>query len=74
MAATIGPLLIKVAQLAVKRALLVYFVKLTGALFGHLGKFHSHDAEARGVDHLEDVADVARAHGVGFDHGKCSVA
>jgi hypothetical protein len=38
-----------------------------------LGHFHGHNAETGSVDHLEDIPDVAGAHGVGLNHGKSAI-
>jgi len=55
-------------EFAIEGAFFVDFVKFAGFFEAEFGEFHCHDAEACGVDHLKDVADVACAHRVGLDH------
>ncbi len=61
------------AKFAVEGALFVYGIKFAGFFEAEFGEFHRHDAEACGVDHLKDVADVAGAYGVGLDHREGTV-
>jgi hypothetical protein len=57
-------------QFPVEGARAVHGVELTGLLGAHPRVFHRADAETGRADHLEDVADMPVAHGVGLDHGK----
>ncbi len=57
-------------QFPVEGARAVHGVELTGLLGAHARVFHGADPKAGLVNHLEDVANMPVAHGVGLDHGK----
>jgi hypothetical protein len=50
------------------------FVKLFSLLPADLCIFHSHNAKARIVNHLKDIANMPVANSIGFDHCKSAIS
>lgn len=60
-------------QLAVKGTLIMHGVKRTGSFFAQTCVLHCHQFESAGEDVVEYSTRVAITHGIGLNHGECSI-